>query len=394
MDLILNAESLRPPLTGIGNYTFNILREMECASAIESIDCFDGRLWKGAVEQLSAVTSRPLSQGLSTLDRKGGVADDLKKLVRGIPGANRLRVAMLNRDISRKLRSFSGAIYHEPNFILKDYDGPSVVTVHDLSFLHYPQYHPRERVAWLKRELRKSIGRADFVITDSELVRTELMERFHLPENRTQAIYLGTDDTFYPRSLDQINGDIKVYGLHNKNYILFVGTLEPRKGLGVLLDAWLLLPETMRRRFPIVIAGASGWKNTELLSRIKFLKETEGLRYLEYVPLDKLPALYSAATICVNPSIYEGFGLPVLEAMACGTPVICGDGTSMAEFSAGACSLCEVSDSEDLSSSMEGLLNDDVLRNKFATKGLLRAADFSWQRCAKETIDVYGHIVG
>jgi glycosyltransferase involved in cell wall biosynthesis len=392
MDLILNTESLRPPLTGIGNYTFNLLREMVNLPDIDAIDCFDGHLWRGGVEQLSVVTSESLQQRLPTVGIKG--AAELRKLIRGIPIVYRMRAAMLNKGFRKKLGSFSGAIYHEPNFILKNYHGPSVVTVHDLSFLHYPQYHPQERVAWLSRELPKSIRRADFVITDSELVRTELMERYQLPEDRTRAIYLGADDTFYPRSLDQINRDIATYELGGKGYILFVGTLEPRKGLGVLLDAWLLLPEIMRRRFPIVIVGASGWRNTELLSRIKILKETEGLRYLEYVPLDKLPALYSAATICVNPSIYEGFGLPVLEAMACGTPVICGDGTSMAEFAAGACLLCEVSNAEDLSNNIEDLLNDDVLLNKFATKGLLRAGDFSWQRCAKETIDVYGHFFG
>ena len=392
MKILLNTESLIPPITGIGNYTHNILKEMVSMSYVEHVDCFNGYNWLTAEHQLEALAVNAESEAAVSPTVKLNYKGKIRKILRGLPLAYPLRAALLNQKFKNTARSKLGAIYHEPNYILKQLDVPSVVTVHDLSFLHYPQFHPRERVSWLTSQLPKTLKKTDFVITDSELVRSELMERYGIAEDRCKAIYLGADKRFSPREADQTKRLMTSLQLTHGHYILFVGTLEPRKGLESLLDAWLLLPRSLRDSFPLVIAGASGWRNSTLLSRIKKLAEKENIRHLDYVASDYLPVLYSAATVCVSPSIYEGFGLPVLEAMQSGLPTICKAGTSMDEFSAGACVLLETSEPEELAEKLLTLLNDDAYRLIMSKKGLSRAREFSWQRCAQETTGVYSLI--
>lgn len=390
---MLNTGSLRPPLTGIGNYTFNLLREITKLSVIDEIECFDGNHWRTAQEQLTAVAVQAQLGDRLSSEKISKPSIELRKFIRSIPFAYKLRAKLLSKSFARRLNSFGQAVYHDPNFILNDYKGPSVVTVHDLSFLHYPQFHPKERVAWLTRELPKTLSRADFVITDSELVRTELMERFRVPPDRSKAIYLGADDSFKPRTAAQVNKALAQLGLTNNAYVLFVGTLEPRKGLESLLDAWQMLPEPLKKTYPLVIAGASGWRNTELLSRIKKLSISGGVHFLEYVHVDVLPFLYSGAAVSVSPSIYEGFGLPVLEAMSSGSAVICKEGTAMAEFSAGSCMLFHTEKPDELSHKLKCLLVDENLRAKYALQGLNRANEFSWGRCAEQTVNVYRQVM-
>ena len=171
--------------------------------------------------------------------------------------------------------------------------------------------------------------------------------------------------------------------------MLLVATLEPRKGIDVLLEAWAQLPEETRREFPLVLTGSKGWRNEAIRERMEAFIAEGSVKYLGYVPADHLPSLYSGAAVFAYPSVYEGFGLPVLDAMSSGVPVICRAGTSMAEFSAGACLLCETGDAEELAGKISFLLASDSQRAEWGERGRARAADFSWSRCARETAAVY-----
>lgn len=391
MRLLLNTESLRPPLTGIGNYTLNVLKELRALASAPAIDCFDGTRWRSADEVLE-------DQATATLPPSGEVpkgrelSTRIRTFVRGLPLAYQARSAIRSAVFRREASKRQGFIYHEPNFILKPHDGPCVATIHDLSFVHYPQFHPAERVEWLNRELPRTLARADCLITDSELVRQELIERFNLSADKVRAIYLGADQRFIPRARHQTIEVLKRYGLEHGGYVAFVGTLEPRKGLTVLLDAWIQLPEHLRRTYPLVIAGASGWRNSDLLERIQTLQSRGEVKYLRFVSAEELPFIYSGAAVFTYPSIYEGFGLPVLEAMASGVPVLCTSGTSMAEFAQGAVLLHEPGSSESLAFELTTLLESEDLRACYIRKGLLQAEKFSWARCARETLDVYKSI--
>ncbi len=393
MHLILNTESLRPPLTGIGSYTLNLLRQFAKTPAFEQVRCFNGVAWYDANEQLRLATTASPGEGDSKVAvRQLTLTDRIRQKVRGVPGAYKLRTALLNRRFRNAGQLVSGTVYHEPNFILKNYNGPTVTTVHDLSFILYPQYHPKERVDWLTEQLPKTLERADAIITDSDVVRSQLIELFDIPEERTKTVYLGADEQFKPRSREQVGELLSRFGLAYQSYVLFVGTLEPRKGIDVLLAAWCSLPDFIQRAYPLVIAGASGWRNSELLQRIKTLNDQGRIHYLHYVPVDVLPVLYSGAALFVYPSIYEGFGLPVLEAMSSGVPVICQAGTSMAEFAQGSCVLCETGEVEELTDLMAAVLESPAKQKEYVQKGLTQAMQYSWKRCARETAQIYQSI--
>lgn len=386
MKLLINTESLRPPITGIGTYTHNLLEQFVTMPAFEAITCFSGHHFSSATQTLQQCDRQQLAN-TSTKGRLHG-------LLRNSTLAYRARESLRNNLLrlkSARLRSF---VYHEPNFILRAHNGPCIATIHDLSFIRYPQLHPSKRVEWLTSELPKTLARADFLITDSEQIRQELIARFAVDEQRVRAIYLGAADCYTELPASQTSATLDEYGLEHDRYLLFVGTLEPRKGVDTLIEAWSRLPESMRQEYPLVLAGAQGWNNHDLQARIDSLAMTHGLRHLQFVPPEALPSLYAGASIFVYPSLYEGFGLPVLEAMNCGTPVICTTETTMAEFSAGTTMLCEPGNSEQLADSMQKLLEDDARRSTLSKAGLERAKDFSWQRCASETLEIYRLVSG
>lgn len=383
----MGTESLRPPLTGIGNYTLNLIREFQFRSDVESIDCFNGDRFSPADQVLATLEQSlaPVTDG----GNQGLLKAKLRKAVRAMPLAYRLKSAWSNARFKQGGAVRSDFVYHEPNFILKLHEGPSVTTVHDLSFVRHPEFHPPERVRWLSRQLPKTLDRADYVITDSEVVRTELIEQFGVRSDRVRAIYLGADVRFKPRSAVACEAVLARHGLVHGGYLAFVGTIEPRKGLSVLLDAWERLSAQMRRTWPLVIAGAPGWRNVELVSRIQALQAKGEVRFLQFINAYELPFIYAGAATFVYPSVYEGFGLPVLESMASGVPVVCGKDTSMAEFAQGACRLFDVEDADALALAIEALLENPQQRAQMAEVALVQANRFSWERCARETMQVY-----
>ncbi|MDD1148878.1 glycosyltransferase family 4 protein [Pseudomonas sp. TNT2022 ID357] len=392
MKVLMGTDSLRPPLTGIGNYTLNLLREFQALADIEAVDCFDGNIFSSSTDVLSG-QGRHL--GPSSYDNSDDRwRNQIRKTVRAMPLAYSLKSVWSNLRFKQGSPGRQDFVYHEPNFILKPHDGPSVATVHDLSFVQHPEFHPAERVAWLSRQLPRTLDRADFIITDSEVVRAELIEQFSVPRERVKAIYLGADARFKQRSADATKTVLARYGLVHGSYLAFVGTIEPRKGISVLLDAWERLMPSIRRAWPLVIAGASGWHNAQLMGRIEALRAKGEVKYLQFVSAQDLPFIYSGAATFIYPSVYEGFGLPVLEAMASGVPAICGAGTSMAEFAEGACKLFEVTDADALAQSIFELVEDASLRARIAHFGMIQANKFSWARCARETFKVYMGALG
>lgn len=383
----MGTESLRPPLTGIGNYTLNLLREFQALNSIDIVDCFDGDRFSPVSEVLKGHDRA--AQPASAVRPSGGWKSKLRGSLRSLPLAYRVKAAWSESRFRLGGRTRQGYVYHEPNFILKPHDGPSVTTVHDLSFFSHPEFHPAERAAWLNRQLPRTLDRADFVITDSEIVREQLIGQFSVAPDRVAAIYLGADSRFVPRAQEATQSVLAKYELTHGRYLAFVGTIEPRKGLSVLLDAWERLPAVLRRNWPLVIAGAPGWRNAGLIGRILALQAKGEVRFLQFVSSDDLPFIYAGAATFVYPSLYEGFGLPVLEAMSSGVPVICGTGTSMAEFADGSCRLFDLEDAGALALAISELIEDPTLRSRMAHDGQVQASQFSWSRCAQETLAVY-----
>lgn len=264
-----------------------------------------------------------------------------------------------------------------------------MATFHDLSPFTWSECHDPIKVRYLQKELRKTLDRADRLITGSEFSRHELADFAGVPLERIDTVPLASGTEFCPREEAELWFLLKRYQLEYQGFSLFVGTIEPRKNILTLLDAYEQLPLTLRRRWPLVLAGYKGWTSEQIHVRIKQAEHEGWARYLGFLPADDLPGLFSAARLFVFPSHYEGFGLPVLEAMSSGVPVVCSNSSSLPEVAGGAALLCDPKDVEGLREHLHTGLEDPAWREQARVKGLDHAAGFSWRRCATETIAVY-----
>ena len=236
----------------------------------------------------------------------------------------------------RSLRAYQGTyLYHSPNFGLPPFDGPTVATVHDLSVLKFPEFHRRQTVELCERGISDAVSRGAHIITDSRVMEAEIQKEFALPSERISAIHLAPDPRCQPRTEAQCGRVLRELKLEYRSFFLSVGTIEPRKNLLRLLAAFRRGRAEGHFDWPLVVVGASGWKNDREHEALHDLCRDGRAIYLKYVPDDTLHLLYSAAGALVYPSVYEGFGLPVAEALASGCPVITSAGTAMEEFAAG-----------------------------------------------------------
>jgi glycosyltransferase involved in cell wall biosynthesis len=262
-----------------------------------------------------------------------------------------------------------------------------VVTVHDLGYLYYPQAHG----SWARRYLRwstdYSASSAAHVVADSEATRRDLIERLHTPPERITVAYPGRDPSFAPvRDPGLLGGVLKRYRI-TFPYVLYVGTLHPRKNLLTMLDA---MAELVRRGFDLhwVVAGKKGWLYEPLFARLRQLGLEQRVHVVGYVPDTDLPALLSGASAFVLPSLYEGFGFPVLEAMACGAAVLCSNASSLPEVAGDAAVLLDPGDIRQWTEALFRVLQDEALRRGMIERGFKQAARFSWAACAEAVLGV------
>ena len=298
------------------------------------------------------------------------------------------------RPFIRKVRQVSGYrlvppfdLYWEPNHIFE----PSIrarrrlLTVHDLSTRRFPEWHPKKRLARFEADFLAAVHAADHIITVTSAVKKELQDLEGVAPERISVIPNGIDHgLFHPgtgHTPESLPGSV-----HPGNFILFVGTIEPRKNLTLLLDAHQSLPEPLQRKFPVVIAGGEGWQSDHLLQRVA---DNPFCIRAGFVRDDALPELYRAASVLVYPSHYEGFGLPPLEAMACGCPVIASSIPAHREVLGEAALFCDPADPKGLAESIGHLLGCPSLQNNYRERGLRQAAAFRWERAAGELIELF-----
>ena len=377
--VLLNIESLVPPLTGIGHYTQQLLSGLSTNDNCQ-VSCFSqSKIVHSSVIDVPAVSNNQHRR-----------FDQIRRAVRAVPGAYRLRSGVRNMLFRRlTAENYSDVIYHEPNYILKPFDGLSLATIHDLSHIHYPQFHPRERVHYMDRELPKTLARADHIITDSTYVKNELISVLGVAAERISAIPLGVGKQYHPRLETQVQSVMQKYHLRYGAYLLAVATLEPRKNLTGLLNAYMRLPLSVRRSFPLVLVGGRGWQCHELEEKIIQFENAGEIMRLGYVPAEDLPAIYAGAGAFAFPSFYEGFGLPPLEAMASGIPVLTSNDSATAEVVGDAGILVDAEDNDAIFTGLERLLLDEDHRKLMTQKGLLRASSFTWDSCVEQTMAVY-----
>jgi len=266
---------------------------------------------------------------------------------------------------------------------------PLVVTIHDLAFERYPELFPGGRRRYLQRMTHHTARHAARVIVDSMNTGDDVHELMGVPNERITVVYPGLNITPVPRDeLDTLAALRRRFSLPEE-YVLFVGTLEPRKNIVTLLEAWSILAGRYGIKPTLVIAGGKGWFYETLEARTRTLGLTDSVRYLGYVPDGELPALYATATLFVFPSLYEGFGFPPLEAMACGTPVLVSDRPSLPEVVGEAGLILPAQDPTAWAEAVAELLCSPERRTAMSEAGRAQASRFSWERTAEQTVDAY-----
>ncbi len=271
---------------------------------------------------------------------------------------------------------------------------PGVVTVHDLAFVRTPETLPPFKRAYLTALCRASTARAAQVIAVSRQTAEDLQRYFGTPAHRITVIHNGVSARFGAHSSETLRTFRRQSGAPDR-FLLYLGTLEPRKNLDLLLRAfarWRSTAEPADRNVKLVLAGAKGWYYDHIFHAVEKLGLTSDVLFPGFVSVDLLPSWYAAAEAFVYPSLFEGFGLPVLEAMASGTPVICSQAPGVSEVAGDAAVTFAPHDEDALVAALHLVIGQPVLRHALAQRGLARAAHFSWRRSAEETLAVYQRV--
>ena len=360
MRLGITVDSIAPNLTGIGRYTWELCRGLAQTGEVEDLAYFRQDRWIRDPSDLLA--GRHL---------------------------RRSRLSRAVRDF-RARRGFRDRLIHGTNYFLPDMTEAGVVTVHDMSIFLYPETHPAERVGEFERRFAQSLRRAGHIITDSHATRNDFIAQFSYAPERVTTVHLGVSRRFQPQSGFALRVDLKrIFGCDIGDYILSVATFEPRKRIESAILAHAQFCDRTRSTIPLVLVGAKGWVNDALHRLIDTEKARGRLIMLGFVDDTDLPTLYAGAKLFVYPSIYEGFGLPPIEAKACGTPVIVSNRSCLPEVTRGAAMTVDPDDLEALAAMMEQGLQDDNWREAAISAGLAVAADYSWEQCIDRTVDVY-----
>src|SRR5262245_11748176 len=362
MRIAFDGTTLRPGRTGVGYYTEHLLHHLARASADDELVVISNR---------SVDVTRPLPPHVRVAGSRGRVP----------------RMVWMQALAPRLLRGLRADLVHFTNGMIPIASPiPTVVTIHDMSLTMYPRYHPLRRVLLNRPFVNLAARRADAIITVSQSAKRDIVRLYNLPADRVHVVHEAAAPSFRRVSdraeLDRVR---QQYGLAER-FVLYVGTIEPRKNLRQLLEGFAARHKSGDLPHQLVCAGPYGWLSRDIQQRIERLNVKDAIRFTGYVPFDDLPALYTLAEMFVFPSLYEGFGLPVIEAMASGPPVITGLVPALAEVAGGAVEHVAHLDADALGGAMVALARNPERRAHLSAMGLARSRTFSWERAARETL--------
>ena len=360
----LDITSLRAPRTGVGTYTANLLQQLRDLPQLE------------VVPMMQSSVHLPLPRGASR---------------RTLRVNNTFWMQMV---LPWHLSRLSADICHFTNSVASVWTPcPSVVTIHDATLWLYPKYHPRRRILAMRPVIPLGARRAKAIIAVSANTKRDLVRTLNIPEDKVYVIHEAPAPQFQPVASGAALEIVRSRYRLPDHFVLYVGTIEPRKNLTRLLEAFAMLQRDGYASHGLVLAGCQGWAGTSVQNTIERLRLQGAVRLLGYVSIDDLVALYNLAGALVFPSLYEGFGLPIVEAMACGTPVVMSPNGSLEEIAGGAAELVDPTAAESIALGLRRVLGDSARRAELRDLGLARARQFSWQRAAVETHEVYANVL-
>ena len=365
MRIAFDGTTLRPGRTGVGYYTEHLLHHLAVRAGDDQIVVISNR---------PVDTTRPLPANVRIARSSGRIP----------------RMLWMQTLGPRLLRREQVDIVHFTNGMVPLASPvPTVVTIHDMSLTLFPRYHPARRVLLNRPLVDVAARRADAIITVSQSAKRDIVRLYGLPAERVHVVHEAAAPSFRPiHDSTERERVRRRYDLADR-FILYVGTIEPRKNLPKLIEGFAKRRKAGDLPHQLVCAGPYGWLSRDIEDRIERLQIEDAIRFTGYVPFEDLPALYSLAEMFVFPSLYEGFGLPVIEAMACGTPVVTGHVPALSEVAGGAVEQVDRLDADSLGEAIVGLARSRERRENLSALGLQRSHFFSWDRAARETLEVY-----
>lgn len=351
--------------TGVGYYTINLVNSLARIDGANSY-CLYSRI-------------RPFGRS---------------KQLPPLPGSNFChRVDYSGRGPKKALKEVD--LFHTSSYDLLPPNGANfVVTVHDLIPKSFPQGHTKDAIRRMEEGLVSTLERADKIIADSQCTKSDLFKWLRVKEEKVRVIYPGVDQEFSPvEGKKDLYICLKIKYNIDFNYILYVGTIEPRKNLKGLIRAYKILKSQHNVTHRLVISGMKGWMYQEVFDLVKELNLSSDITFTGYVPKEDLVTLYNLADVFVYPSFYEGAGLPILEAFACGVPVVTSNCSCMPEIAGEAAVFVDPHEPKEIADGVLKALKDEGLRSHLKEKGLLRAREFSWERTAREMLEVFEEVV-
>jgi len=392
MRVIVNRLAALGLKTGVGHYTAQLLRCLHELAEPGQIDEFP-RGWVGRLRETCAHL-RPRLEGRGAGERAGFIRRALAALRKGaLDGLRRASRAALAGYFRLVCARGRYDLYHEPNFIPLPSGRPTVTTICDLSVLLHPEWHPLDRVRHFERHFQRGVADSVHFIAISDWGRQEIIRTLDVPPERITRTYMGIRPGLGPLPDAEVAATLHRLGLPPR-YLLCLGTIEPRKNVLLLLRAYCALPAALRRAWPLLLVGAWGWNTALVADYFHNEARHRGVLHLGYLADEHVPAVYNGARALVYPSLYEGFGLPPIEMMACGGAVLASTAGALVETVGGRAHLTEPHDLDGWRSALERVLTDDDWWRSLRRGVHEVARAFTWERCAADTLHVYRSLCG
>lgn len=362
----------RKILTGIENYIFNLILNLKKTDKVNNYFIF-------------------FEKDRKIPDEFCCSTDNFKTVIPDFPTKNEIQRIFLNQFLMNSyIRNEKLDLFHEPFFASQFFKNcPTIITIYDISYYIHPEFFNFKTRMYFNFLVPRSIKRSDCIITISDSAKKDIVDYLKIDPDKIEVVYAGCDP-FFHKINDEAGADkIKVKYKIFKDYILYVSYISPKKNLLNLINAFNIFRKEYKYDIKLVIAGGKGWNSEQVFELVKILKLEKEVIFTGHVPKEDLLVLYNYALSFVYPSIYEGFGIPILEAMACGCPVITAQSSSLPEISGNAALYVNPFDVEDISSAIFKLLDNDGLRKILIERGFENIKRFNWEQTAIKTLNIY-----
>jgi alpha-1,3-rhamnosyl/mannosyltransferase len=387
MRVVVNQLAALGHRTGIGHYAVELLRCLREQAGADEIEAFP-QGWLRRLRDVSARARPYFDRGAASGSRAsppGAAAKVRRALFDGLRRGGRAFLAHSFRTACRRRRY---DLYHEPNYIPFACDCPTITTLHDLSVVLHPEWHPTDRVVYHAENFRRALDTGAHFLTVSDFCRQEVIRTLGIAPERVTRVYNGIRRGLGPLPEREVQEVLGRLGLPPQ-YLLYVGTIEPRKNVLLLLQAYCALPPALRERWPLVLVGNWGWNAAPVAEYLHDVGRSHGVVHVGYLAEEHLAAVYNGARALVYPSLYEGFGLPPVEMLACGGAVLASTAGALVETVGGQAHLLDPNDQEGWRAALARVVTDDDWWQSLRAGARARARPYTWERCAAEVLQVY-----